>query len=155
MCRFCTASWKPMLTNTNHTPLPTTRKTTKKATNWKWMEKAKHMRLHIHNRTVQKRSSKKKHYIQYYFMHKCFFSLSLRYDCWSCFDIQRAVMLALYCCRGNYDELFYIGWYLCVLCIFTDVLFRPLYIYISPSPPLSRVFHSFYFLLLLLLYNFL
>lgn len=32
-----------------------------------------------------------------------------------CFDIQRAVMLALYCCQGNYDELFYIGWYLRVL----------------------------------------
>lgn len=38
-----------------------------------------------------------------------------------CFDIQRAVML--YCCPGNYDELFYIGSYLCVLPIFTLVLF--------------------------------
>lgn len=67
-----------------------------------------------------------------------------------CFDIQRAVMLALYCCRGNYDELFYIGWYLHVALYFHWRTFSSsIYFLLSCS-----FFHSF-FLLLLLLYNFL
>lgn len=68
-------------------------------TNWKWMEIS---RTYARNR--------KKYYFQYYFMQVpgTFFGMAFS----RCFGIQRAVMLALYCCRGNYDELFHIGLYL-------------------------------------------
>lgn len=56
------------------------------------------------------RATEKKYYFQYYFMlvPGTFFGMAFS----RCFGIQRAVMLALYCCRGNYDELFHIGLYL-------------------------------------------
>lgn len=112
MCPFCIASWKPMLTNTNHTPLPSPKTTTnnndehiKKRKRKKKRNKRQNICAYTYtNRGRENENQKKSIIFNTISCTSVFFSLVMIVG--RCFDIQRAVVLMLYCCRGNYDELF-------------------------------------------------
>lgn len=126
-----------------HKPYTTPLPTTKKVTNWKWMEIAKHMHLYTHTSGARERSSEKSITSNTISCTSVFSSFCYVMIVGRCFDIQRAVMLALYCCRGNYDELFYVEWYLRVRSILAAPLVCPL------CRSLSRSFFRIFFIIAL------